>query len=248
VERERPLLARTAAGYVRARAGQPRPATLAPDELRLGGGPGLVVVGSHVPTTSRQLAALIADPPAPLELLEVSVADAMDPRRRRALLRAMVARAAAALDRGVIPLIATSRDLVAPSPSDPTGLRLGTRVSHLLAAIVRELEPRPAWIVAKGGITSSDVASLALGARTAMVVGPVLPGVPAWRVRRRGRRSVLLVVFPGNVGDDMALHAAVGLLAAAAGCGRAGPVAGAAPAAHSNDQTDRPARRVRSGG
>jgi uncharacterized protein YgbK (DUF1537 family) len=213
VERERPVLARTAAGYVRARAGQRRAATLAPDELRVGGGPGLVVVGSHVPTTSRQLAALLANPPTPLELVEVPVLEAGDARRRRALLRATVSRASAALDRDIVPVVATTRQVVAPSADDPTGLRLGGHVSRLLAAIVRELEPRPAWIVAKGGITSSDVASLGLGARGAMVVGPLLPGVPAWRVRRPGRRSVLLVVFPGNVGDDRALHAAVGLLA-----------------------------------
>jgi uncharacterized protein YgbK (DUF1537 family) len=214
VEAERPVLARTAAGYVRARAGQPRQPVLPSGRLRHRGGPGLVVVGSHVPTTTRQLAALLADPPVPVELIEVPVSEAADPHRARRLLRVSIARAAAALDRDVMPIVATSRELVAPSPDDPTGLRLAGRVSRVLAAVVRSLEPRPAWIVAKGGITSSDVASKGLGARHALVVGPLLPGVPVWRIARTGRRSVLLVVFPGNVGDDLALRSAVAALAA----------------------------------
>jgi uncharacterized protein YgbK (DUF1537 family) len=227
VERERTILARTAAGYVRARAGQAPAAPLRAEELRVGPGTGLVVVGSHVPATSRQLAALIAAPPVPLQLVEVPAAEAADPRRRRAVLRATVGRASAALERGVLPVVATTRDVVGASPEDPTGLRLGARLSRLLAAVVRSLEPRPAWIVAKGGITSSDVASLGLRARTATVVGPLLPGVPVWRVRRRGRRSVLLVVFPGNVGDDDALRAAVAMLAAAAAPAATAPRRGA---------------------
>jgi uncharacterized protein YgbK (DUF1537 family) len=214
VEQERPILGRTAAGYVRARSGQPRAPLLGAGELRVGPGPGLVIVGSHVPTTTRQMDVLLSDPPGPIEHVEVDAADAANPRRRRAVVRAAVARAADALARGAVPVVATSRQLLAPSAADPTGLRLARRVSTTLAAIVRELEPRPGWIIAKGGITSSDVASRGLRAAAATVVGPLLEGVPVWRVPRPGRRSLLLVVFPGNVGDDQALRSAVARLTA----------------------------------
>jgi uncharacterized protein YgbK (DUF1537 family) len=214
-EAERPILARTAAGYVRARAGQPRQPVLERAELRHGGGPGVVIVGSHVPTTTRQLDALIADPPVAVEHIEVPVARLAATRRNDRILRATVARAGSALDRGAVPIVATSRELVSPSDDDPTGLRLARRVSRTLATVVRALEPKPAWIVAKGGITSSDVAAYGLGARQAAVVGPLLPGVPVWRIRRAGGRSVLLVVFPGNVGDADSLRRAVDILAAA---------------------------------
>ena len=70
--------------------------------------------------------------------------------------------------------------------------------------------------MAKGGITSSDVATLGLRAREATVVGPLLPGVPVWRIARPGAGSVLLAVFPGNVGDDAALRDGVAALSAAA--------------------------------
>jgi len=215
VETERPILARTAAGYVRARAGQPRMATLMTEKLRHKRGPGLVVVGSHVETTTRQLNALLADPPASIELVEVPAREAADPRRRGTLIRQGVERARAALERGAIPVVATSREVLPPALGDPTGLTLAGRLSHVLAAIVRELEPLPTWILAKGGITSSDVASRGLLAHEARVVGPLLPGVPVWRVPRGGRRAVLLAVFPGNVGDDEALRWAVAAFASA---------------------------------
>jgi uncharacterized protein YgbK (DUF1537 family) len=215
VESERPIVARTAAGYVRARAGQRHSGVLGPSTVRVHAGPGLVIVGSHVMATTRQLAALLADPPATLELIEVPAAAAANARGSAELVRSTVAAARAALDRGAVPVVATSRELLAPAAHDPTGLRLARRISRLLAAVVRELEPRPAWIVSKGGITSSDVASVGLGARRARVVGPVLPGVPLWRVRRRGG-SVPLVVFPGNVGGDDALREAVAILVGAA--------------------------------
>ena len=229
VEPERAILARTAAGYVRARAGQLRPAPLEAAALRHGPGPWLVVVGSHVPATTRQLDALLKDPPVPVARIDVPVPELAAARGDRGFVRATAARAADALDRGLVPIVVTSREVVRPSADDPTGLGLARRVARALAAIVRDLEPRPAWIIAKGGITSSDIAAFGLGARGATVVGPLLPGVPVWRVRRARRRSVLLVVFPGNVGDDRALRDAVGALAAAPVTGT-GPVTATAPA------------------
>jgi uncharacterized protein YgbK (DUF1537 family) len=217
-ERVRPILARTAAGYVRAAAAQPRQPSLGPRALRHRLGPGVVVVGSHVPSTTRQLEALLADPPIPLERIDVPVAEIKDARRAGRARSAITARATAALGSGIVPVIATSREVVPPAADDATGLRLARRISRLLGGVVRDLGPVPAWVVAKGGITSSDVASIGLGAREATVIGPLLPGVPVWRVRRGVRRSVLLVVFPGNVGDDDALRSAV-LAMAASGSG-----------------------------
>lgn len=62
------------------------------------------------------------------------------------------------------------------------------------------------FIVAKGGITSSDLASKALSAKKATVLGPVIPGVPLWKMDEESRfPGIRYVVFPGNVGDETAL-------------------------------------------
>jgi uncharacterized protein YgbK (DUF1537 family) len=166
--------------------------------------------------TTRQLQRLINSPPLPLELVEIDAATAGEPRRARRTVEAARTKVGALLEAGVTPVVATSRGLVQPSGSDPTGLQVAEQVSSMLIAAVAEPRVRPAWIVAKGGITSSDVATRALQMKSALVLGQVLPGVPVWRVRpRTSRRGMLLVVFPGNVGDEDALRRAVATLAVA---------------------------------
>jgi uncharacterized protein YgbK (DUF1537 family) len=217
VEMERPILVRSAAGYVRARAGQARRSDLGPGELRIRSGPGLVVVGSHVPMTTRQLERLVEDPPAPLELVEIPAGAANDPRRAARVRRAATARVVELLAADVIPIVATSRTLIESGVHDPSGLRLAARVSRLLVGVVADLPRPPAWVLAKGGITSSDVVTRGLGGRSATVVGQLLPGVPVWRVHVARNRPLLLVVFPGNVGDTDGVRSAVASLVAAAG-------------------------------
>lgn len=86
---------------------------------------------------------------------------------------------------------------------------IGRAVSDALVEIVRALAIRPRFVIAKGGITSSDVATRGLGVRRALVRGQILPGVPVWRLGAEARWPELdYVVFPGNVGDAGALAAA----------------------------------------
>lgn len=49
---------------------------------------------------------------------------------------------------------------------------------------------RPLFLIAKGGITSNDVAVKGLGLKRAMVLGPILPGVPVWECGEESK-------FPG---------------------------------------------------
>jgi uncharacterized protein YgbK (DUF1537 family) len=58
-------------------------------------------------------------------------------------------------------------------------------------------------VVAKGGITSSDVATGALGIRRAVVRGSLLPGIVSlWEPADGPSRGLPYVVFAGNVGDE----------------------------------------------
>lgn len=72
--------------------------------------------------------------------------------------------------------------------------------------IVRHIGTRPRYILAKGGITSSDIATKALDTRLAKIVGQALAGVPLWQLGGESRHpGVPYIVFPGNVGDHNAL-------------------------------------------
>jgi len=76
--------------------------------------------------------------------------------------------------------------------------------------IVSRLTTPPRFFVAKGGITSSDLATRALGVRRAMVRGQILPGIPVWQLGDESRFPGLnYIVFPGNVGGTGTLLEAV---------------------------------------
>ena len=95
-----------------------------------------------------------------------------------------------------------------------SSLAIGNRVSDALIAIMRSITTQPRYVLAKGGITSSDVATKALGVKRAMVLGQLLPGVPVWQLGPESRYpDSLYVVFPGNVGGPTALAEAHELLA-----------------------------------
>ena len=75
-----------------------------------------------------------------------------------------------------------------------------------LCETVARVTERPAAVVAKGGITSVEIARRAFRATDAFVPGQIIPGVPLWRLGDGSRfPGVPYVVFPGNVGGDDAL-------------------------------------------
>ena len=206
--RGRRFLYRTAASFVRVRAGiTPRP-LLTRDDLNLPeAGGALLLIGSYVPKTTDQVNALLAQPG--LCSVEIDVARLLDDGcRAREIARAAEA-INGALGNGHDIVAYTSRRLV--TGSDAQGnLAIGRRVSEGLIALARAVETRPRYLVAKGGITSSDVATQALGVRRALVMGQILPGVPVWRLGAESRYPGLpYVVFPGNVGGPDALVALV---------------------------------------
>ncbi len=74
-------------------------------------------------------------------------------------------------------------------------------------------ETRPRYLLAKGGITSNDVAVKALRMKRAMVIGQVLPGIAVWESGPEARFPGLkYVVFPGNVGGPGTLADVVDVL------------------------------------
>lgn len=92
----------------------------------------------------------------------------------------------------------------------PASFDIGHRVSSALVEIFRRLTVRPRYLIAKGGITSSDLAVKGLGVKRALVRGQLLPGVPVWELGDEAKFPGLpYIVFPGNVGGPDALADAV---------------------------------------
>ncbi len=106
----------------------------------------------------------------------------------------------------------TSRDLHAGANA-AENLAIGGAVSDALCKVVRGLATQPRFLIAKGGITASDVATKGLDVKRALVLGQVQPGVPVWRLGDEARYpGMAYVVYPGNVGAPEGVADALRLL------------------------------------
>lgn len=200
------LLYRVGPSFMRARTGQPSHSPLSETRLRELSGPGhgLVAVGSHVGLTTAQLARLRDS--GGIREVELHVPTLLDPDAREKHIADVAERAATALA-GADVVITTSRDLVSGADAEDS-LAIARSVSAALVAAVRSTvrTHHPAFVVAKGGITSSDVATDGLDIRRAMARGTMLPGlVSLWQPVSGEFAGIPYVVFPGNVGGEDAL-------------------------------------------
>lgn len=208
------LIYRTGPSFVSARAGVATAEPLAPAEIAMPGGRGLLVVGSHTALTTAQLDAARAR--HDFELVTLDVADLRTPDGDATV--AAVAHAVgalrAALAQGDAALVTsrTSAHAARGERSLQTSNAIADALVEIVAAVARDTPLD--WLVAKGGITSHDMAVRALGTRRATVLGQLFPGqVSVWELGEGGLTPGLrYVVFPGNVGDEAALAGALDCL------------------------------------
>lgn len=194
---------RTAASFVQAFAGLEPRELLTQDEMVDGDTQtGLVVVGSYVPKTTQQLKCLIDnEPDLKSVVLDVDKLLADDSESYLQQLTELVNESLQSSN----VVLSSSRKLVTGGDA-ASSLSIGNRVSDALVSVVRRLTKRPRFLIAKGGITSSDVATKGLQARHSMVLGQILPGVPVWKMPADSHfPGIAYVVFPGNVGGTNAL-------------------------------------------
>jgi len=136
---------------------------------------------------------------------EIAVEALLDDARQPGEVERVAQAAGERLSRGEDVVLYTSRRLITGDDAERS-LAIGRRVSDSLVAIVRSLAARPRYVLAKGGITSSDIATQGLGVKRALVLGQILPGVPVWQLGPETRYPGLgYIVFPGNVGGPQAL-------------------------------------------
>jgi uncharacterized protein YgbK (DUF1537 family) len=195
---------RTAASFVRVRAGIAPRGLLRGDELTAATSHGgLFVVGSYVPKTTTQLTVLLKNNVT--AAVEIAVHSLLVEALREKEIRRAVEAVNRHIRQGEDTVVFTSRKLVTGT-NDEDNLAIGHQVSDSLIRIVHGLDCQPRYLVAKGGITSSDVATRGLGVQRAMVMGQVMAGVPVWRLGEEARYpGMAYIVFPGNVGEDNAL-------------------------------------------
>jgi hypothetical protein len=79
-------------------------------------------------------------------------------------------------------------------------------VSYFITSLIHQLNHSPAFLIAKGGITSHEIAQYSLQMKSGRVLGQIDPGVPVWQADKTSKfPDIKYIVFPGNVGDEFAL-------------------------------------------
>ena len=170
------------------------------------GNGGIILVGSHVNKTTRQLEALRRSD-LPIEMIEFDQHRVLEENGLEDEVSRVLALVEALLPAGKSVAVFTRRDrLDLPTADRDRQLQISTQISDALTSVIGKLPIRPSFIVAKGGITSSDVGTKALRVRKALVKGQIRPGIPVWQTGEESRFPGLpYVIFPGNVGaeDDL---------------------------------------------
>lgn len=170
---------------------------------------GIILVGSHVAKTTQQLE----------ELKNMSTVSFVEFNQHLIISEGglapevgrVIAIAEEKIAAGETVAIYTRRDRFdLPSGDKEAQLKIAVAISDAVTSIINRLSVQPSFIIAKGGITSSDVGIKGLGVKKALVMGQILPGVPVWMTGPESKfPGMPYIIFPGNVGTATSLKDAV---------------------------------------
>lgn len=210
------FLFRTAAGFVKELGAVSSRELLRREEMiqeaGAGGKGGLILIGSHTKKTSEQLECLREV--KGIEFIPLNSHLVLNQEELQKEAAAVTDRAESCIREGVTVAVYTRRELLVLEDDTPEqALERSVKISEAVQSIAAGIKTPPAFIVAKGGITSSDVGTKALEVKRATVLGQIKPGVPVWRTGSESRFPQMpYVIFPGNVGEKTTLKEAVQVL------------------------------------
>ena len=199
-------LFRTAAPFINALSGIEKNPLLSQEDLKATSSKkgGLVIAGSHTRKTTSQLWQLAdMENLVPMEMdsdLVLTVGLEQEAAR-------LASKCSLLIQSGQTPVVYTKRTVL-PAQGEQA-LQYAIQISDGVQQVVANLSLSPAFIIAKGGITSSDIATKALKIRQAEVLGQIEPGVPVWKTGPECLfPNIPYVIFPGNVGEEDTLKKA----------------------------------------
>jgi len=163
----------------------------------------LLAAGSHTAGATSQLSKVSEDYGAPIV---INTSDAMQNARECG--NKAVQSVVLQLEESHFGFITTERTRLA----EHNTLEHGEKVMDALISAVTQIEPLVEAVIAKGGITSAEVARQGIGAKSAWVLGQILAGISLWKIEDRTGRSLYYVVVPGNVGDSETLVSVLKIL------------------------------------
>ena len=209
----RHFMFRSAAALTKVLGGVSDKELLTKDELVVKGNTngGLIIIGSHVKKTTQQLEKL--QELDSIEFIEFNHLMVLESDEKlEAEIERVIKKTEDNIKHGVTTAVMTGRKLLKMDTKEDS-LRVSVKISDALVQIVNRLTIQPKFIISKGGITSSDVATKGLHIKKALVLGQVAPGIPAWKAGSESKfPGMSYVVFPGNVGEVTTLRDVVAMM------------------------------------
>ncbi len=179
------------------------------DDIRNGG---IVVVGSHTDKTTAQIEELRKLDF--VDFIELDVSAVGDHRLMQEEVARCIRAEEKSITEGRTACCYTSRhQITADTGEKEDELKLSVKISDAVQELVGRLNVVPGFIIAKGGITSSDVGTKALAVKKANVLGQIKPGIPVWQTGKESKFPMIpYVIFPGNVGESETLKETIEVL------------------------------------
>ena len=214
MEKGRHFMFRTAASLVKELGGVPDQPLLTREQMITGEtkNGGVIIVGSHTQKTTAQLEALkTLDGVVSIEFNSDLV---LDDERFLEETKRVTKEIESLIAQGKTVAAYTRRKLLTvENDTREDALIRSVKISEAVQSLVGGLSIAPSFVIAKGGITSSDIGTKALAVKRASVMGQIKPGIPVWRTGEESRFPHMpYVIFPGNVGEIETLKEAAEVL------------------------------------
>jgi uncharacterized protein YgbK (DUF1537 family) len=176
------------------------------------GNGGLIIIGSHVKKTTEQLNEL--KKLTEIEFIEFNSHLVLEQEKFLKEIDRVIETTETLIRDGKTVAVYTRRErLDLGENKKEEELKLSVAISDAVTSIVTKLQVRPNFLIAKGGITSSDVGTKGLKVKRATVAGQIRPGIPVWKTGQESKYpGMSYVIFPGNVGTITDLKTVVEML------------------------------------
>jgi len=177
---------------------------------------GLIVVGSYVELTTRQLNKVLEISlckPIEINVFKLyeffKIGDNLNLNSLKKLILNSIRRN---LIRESIPVLYTSREIISPTDKNDL-IQFQLFLSAFIAEIVSAIKNEIGYLISKGGITTNTIISEGLEADSVYLEGQILPGISLVTFNLLKQKGKLpIVTFPGNIGNKMSLVKALEIL------------------------------------
>ena len=165
---------------------------------------GLIIIGSHVKKTTAQFNELKKC--SWIKFIEFNHLLVLEPEKLNIELQRIISEVEQTISKGQTTVVYTGRKRFDVG-SEEESLKVSVKISEAITSIVDKITVHPSFIIAKGGITSSDVGTKGLHVKKANVLGQIKPGIPVWQTGAESKFPYMpYIIFPGNVGTETTLR------------------------------------------